>query len=434
MNVRDWLRLEINVNPTKDVLQWAERSSYLHSVVEMDYNDLIDFPCIVLDAIVQRTESDKSSPDCSQDLLLLLQSRLQSTPPLSTNDNIPWLTKWWVDMRRNRGNNIDSILWGLICSLPAYLLSRNSFQEPIREHSLTLLSELIQAGWRDSISEGVSLPKYVTVHIIRAVECASHWQLPPCLQFSSQVCITSPHNFFFFNFSIDFMFLKIHNIQIPIPLSGPWQVLEKSLQVFHPLRPLEEQMINPSGSTEIDVLVAQLVALAALLWFPQSFNQEWTGFVDKLSSVIDRNPLVLKGLRVSHWTDKDCPLPWKKILPTFSLHLLPFVLLHLLLPLSGPLLLRDLSTATDYLATLIEAHSQWIETTYSFVESLSSSASKSDYPAGQLLDLTTTARITGAIQKILQDAPLRALRTLQQSSALNQMDADFQTTIRQRIN
>ena len=193
-------------------------------------------------------------------------------------------------------------------------------------------------------------------------------------------------------------------------------------------------MINPSGSTEIDVLVVQLVALAALLWFPQSFNQEWTGFVDKLSSVIDRNPLVLKGLRVSHWTNKDCPLPWKKILPTFSLHLLPFVLLHLLLPLSGPLLLRDLSTATDYLATLIEAHSQWIETTYSFVESLSSSASKSDYPAGQLLDLTTTARITSAIQKILQDAPLRALRTLQQSSAFNQMDADFQTTIRQRIN
>ena len=90
------------------------------------------------------------------------------------------------------------------------------------------------------------------------------------------------------------MFLKIHNIQIPIPLSGPWQVLEKSLQVFHPLRPLQEQMINPSGSTEIDVLVIQLVALAALLWFPQSFNQEWTEFVDKLSSVIDCNPLVLK--------------------------------------------------------------------------------------------------------------------------------------------
>lgn len=194
MNVRDWLRLEINVDPTRDVLQWAERSGYLHSVVETDYNDLIDFPCIVLDAIVQRMESDKSSPDCSQDLLLLVQSRLQSTPPPSiANDSFPWLTKWWLDLRRNRGSCIDSILWNLICSLPAYLLSRNSFQEKIQKHSLILLSELIQDCWRDSISEGAWLPKYVTVHVIRAFDCTTHWQLPPCLQFSSQVSILSYH-------------------------------------------------------------------------------------------------------------------------------------------------------------------------------------------------------------------------------------------------
>lgn len=197
MNLRDWIRLEINVDPNRDVLQWAERSGYLHSVIETDYNDSSDFPCAVLDAIVQQMESDKSSPDCSQDLLLLLQSRLQLFLPPSATDGIPWLTKWWFDMRRNRGSSIDSILWGLICSLPAYLLSRNSLQEAIQEQSITLLSELIQDGLRDSMCEGAWLPKYVTVHIIRALDLTSHWQLPPCLQFSSQVCITSHYASFF---------------------------------------------------------------------------------------------------------------------------------------------------------------------------------------------------------------------------------------------
>ena len=56
--------IEINVDPTRDVLQWAEQSAYLHSVVETDYNDLIDFAF----HHDEHTESKKSSSDCSLDL------------------------------------------------------------------------------------------------------------------------------------------------------------------------------------------------------------------------------------------------------------------------------------------------------------------------------------------------------------------------------
>ena len=198
MAIDDWLRLEINVEPNRDVLQWAERSGYLHSVLETDYNDLADFSCIVLDALVQRMESDKSTPDCSQDLLLLLQSRLQSAPPVITSNNLPWLTEWWLNLRGKRGNNIDPILWGLVCSLPPYLLTRNSLSEPVRENSLAILSELIEDYWRDSISEGAWFPKYITTHVIRALNGVKQWKLPPCLQFSvqvSNVCIAFNHFF-----------------------------------------------------------------------------------------------------------------------------------------------------------------------------------------------------------------------------------------------
>ena len=217
------------------------------------------------------------------------------------------------------------------------------------------------------------------------------------------------------------------------PLSGCWKELGQALKLINPLRQLEEQSIDPCGSTEIDVLVIQLSALAAALWFPQYCNQEWPSFVKEMGSKLVRNPSLIRSLRMSYWIGKDSFLPWKKILSSFNIHLLPFVILHLLLSWSEVLLLRDLSTATDYLNTLMEAHSQWIETTYSFVESLSAVTSKDFYPAGQLLDLASLARITVAIQKCLQDAPLKAIRSLQQSKTFSKMEPDFQVVIRQRL-
>ena len=188
MSIEDWLRLEIQVEGDKDVLQWTERSSYLHSVFDADYcNQSIDLPRLVFDALVRRAmmPGKKITPghsDCSQDLLQFLQSRLSCFSQSTPSSSKPWLLLYWAKLRQDHGSMVDPLLWNLVCALPAYLLVGNSASE---EGSPKMLNQLIENGWRDTLTDGAWLPKHVTLHLQRALRDPT--QCVPLLQFSLQV-------------------------------------------------------------------------------------------------------------------------------------------------------------------------------------------------------------------------------------------------------
>ncbi len=184
MEIKDWLRLEINVQSSEDLLQWHERTSYLQSILDTDYlNESSKLPRTILSALVQHAISIKKESlnlDCSQDLLQLLQSRMSEERPRGK----PWLVQYWLELRQEHGSYIDQILWNLICSLPAYLLRSNG--EGNSKSQLDDLLTLIEDYWRNTLMDGAWFPKHFTCHLLRALEGSSEL-VPSCLQFSKQV-------------------------------------------------------------------------------------------------------------------------------------------------------------------------------------------------------------------------------------------------------
>lgn len=185
MTIEEWLKLEVNVEPDKDVLRWPERSSYLLAVLESDYrNDSVNLARVILTTLVQQAmkSSGKTSGrmDCSQDLLQLLQACLSESQPRArmSSQNRSWLVEYWIQLRSEHGANVDELMWNFICSLPANLLCPP--EAPVR-----MLTDLIEDDWRNTMTEGAWLPKHVTAHLLRALEGSK--ELPSCLQFSKQV-------------------------------------------------------------------------------------------------------------------------------------------------------------------------------------------------------------------------------------------------------
>lgn len=191
MSLEEWLKLEIQVEADEDVLQWTERLSYFHAALDADYyNESNNVPRLVLDSIVRRAltiDRIKSCKrlDCSQSLLQLLQSRLSVSHGATQSSREPWLLHYWIQSRQEHGNNLDTLLWNLVCSLPAYLLIRNCEKESTEKGSVKMLVGLIEDGWRNTITDGSWLPKHITLHLVRALEGSK--EFVPLLQFSQQV-------------------------------------------------------------------------------------------------------------------------------------------------------------------------------------------------------------------------------------------------------
>lgn len=181
------------VETDKDVLSWSERSGYLHSVLEMDYQDVTvpEIATEILDSIVIRLNRPTGLADCSKDLIMLLQSILSNTQATSCKINTDaWLTTYWQKLRIEQGSSVDPLLWNLVCCLPPYLLIRNSLGQSIPESSIRALTNLIENDWRNTMTFGSALfPKHITVHIVRALEGLQPMPVIPCLQFAAQVQI-----------------------------------------------------------------------------------------------------------------------------------------------------------------------------------------------------------------------------------------------------
>ena len=182
------------VEADKDVLSWPERSGYLHSVMKMEYQEIpvTELGPIILNSIINQLSSNSSGrTDCSKDLLLLLQSKINENSIASDNTSA-WLPTYWVKLRDEQGNNIDQLLWSLVCSLPAYLLNRNNHDQAVSDKSLKTLISLIEDDWRDTLmSESVWFPKYVAIHLAQSLKGLQPPPLIPCLQFSAQVRVYS---------------------------------------------------------------------------------------------------------------------------------------------------------------------------------------------------------------------------------------------------
>lgn len=211
-------------------------------------------------------------------------------------------------------------------------------------------------------------------------------------------------------------------------------MLDSALKVFHPRSCQLESVISWTGDEQMDLLVCQLMMLSAASHFEKNWKaEEWPWFVKQLGSRFASNVELLSGsCTMAGWTGHGVTLPWKEILPSYLIHLLPYVVLHLLLLWADALVRKDLSTAVAYLETLLSVHADWMQITDTFVESLTVSSSQADYPAGKLLDLHASARLNSRIEKILISAPLRAVKSLLQSSGFHRIDADFQAVVKQR--
>ena len=100
------------VEADKDVLSWPERSGYLHSVLKMEYQEIpvTELGPIILNSIINQLSSNSSGrTDCSKDLLLLLQSKINENSIASDNTSA-WLPTYWVKLRDEQGKNIDQLL------------------------------------------------------------------------------------------------------------------------------------------------------------------------------------------------------------------------------------------------------------------------------------------------------------------------------------
>lgn len=210
-------------------------------------------------------------------------------------------------------------------------------------------------------------------------------------------------------------------------------MLYKALCIFHPLTyDATIHAIQWSSIVEVNLLVNQLIALVAVAFCLE--DKEWPDLIQELGQSVSQNPDFLKGWKISFWTGNDSLLPWIKILPTFMINLLPFVILQTLISWSDLLLRKDLTTTVDYLEALISVNYQWLETTNSFfdLQNEQRGVDLLQYPAGKILDLATFGRLGYGIKKILDQAPVRALETLQQSPIFRLMESDQQTLVRQR--
>ncbi|KAI9552901.1 hypothetical protein GHT06_020785 [Daphnia sinensis] len=408
LSAKKWLRLEMAVVADADVLSWSERSGYLHSVLKTEYQDVpaTELSLLILDAVMKGIlHNPVAHADCSKDLLLLLQYLLFNDQ--SSFSESPWLVSYWLELRDEQGKDVDQLMWSIVCTLPPYLLSRNSFHQAIQDTSLRALANLIENEWRNTMtSESAWLPKYITSHLLRALEGA--FPDIPCLRFSAQ----------------------IHRINDDRVVAGAWASLDKALDVFNPSTyDLDnDATIDWSGAAEVDFLASQLMTLAAVSWCTKGNTDKWPGFIEQLCPKISANPGLLNAWKVPFWTGEDSKLPWMQILPTCMLNLLPFVILRVLISWSDFLL----PTTPDYLDALVTAHNQWTQVTHSFIDSAIGHENQSNYPVGQILDFCTLGRMASDVEQILGRAPIRSLKLLQKYSCFRAMEADYQALVRKR--
>ena len=131
---------------------------------------------------------------------------------------------------------------------------------------------------------------------------------------------------------------QIHDDDEGVTMSGccaPWKALVEAFKVFHPRSWNEPKTtdLQWSGIRQVDFLISQQLAVAATLWFMEhcSKHQDWPWFVSEAGRGVCSDANLLRGWNISSWIEEGSLLPWKRILPTCFLNLLPYVLLHVLL-------------------------------------------------------------------------------------------------------
>lgn len=214
-----------------------------------------------------------------------------------------------------------------------------------------------------------------------------------------------------------------------------WRILDRALDFFNPSTyDPALQTFRWSDILEINLVVNQLMALATSIYCVEKANFQWPLFIEKLGTQICSNPAFLKGWHISSWIGNDSLLPWQKILPSYFINLLPFVLAQVLITWSPLLIDRDSRAAVNYLDALISAHNHWIETTDIFIDILTEKDEKNqmDYPAGKIMDLDSLSRMGRSIKKILNQTPIHTLKLFQQSPCFNSMESNFQMLVKQR--
>ena len=242
-----------------------------------------------------------------------------------------------------------------------------------------------------------------------------------------------------------FVFLKIHGVEDVATSDGPWKWLAEALKVFHPRCCCwkdrhedrhEDRLAWSSGHVQVDFLGSQLLAMAATLWFMERCNQDhdWPLFLQNAGRYVCSDGNLLRGWQISAWIEQGSILPWVRILPACFLRLLPYVLLRVLLCWAESFIQQDRIDCVrpEVLEALLAAHSQWMQTTELFVDSMTSGRQRvkdGDYPAGNLMDVATLARLNIRIKQLLSKCPPEALDSLRSSRTYRQMDAGLQAAI-----
>lgn len=189
-----------------------------------------------------------------------------------------------------------------------------------------------------------------------------------------------------------------------------------------------------SDQTDTNVLACQLMLLALVVEFEKNVDQEWPSYVNQLSSSVLRDSSMLSGFNIASWTSENYVLPWRKILPDNSMNLIAFVILKVLISWSNAMRKADFQVAAEYLKAVFAAYSHWIQVSNSFIDILSATAESSShsYPAGKLLEFSALGKLNQDVKQIIQEVPLRAVKSFQQLPEFRLLDNDFQTAIKQR--
>ncbi len=226
---------------------------------------------------------------------------------------------------------------------------------------------------------------------------------------------------------------------------GTWPELRRALAVFHPLRWRRDEAATTtgfqwSGRAEVDVLAAQLMALAATVWFAEHCTTEWPWFVRHLGGQLTAHPHLVRAWNTALWMDPARQtLPWRHLLPAYLVDLLPYVLLHVLVSWSDVVAAAasaagSASLWTAYVEAVLVSHGQWIGTARQLIDRLSAADAGADYAAGHLLDAAALGRLNAEVRdRVVGRCPVAVLRSLQQSALFGDVDADLRTAVGGRL-
>ena len=121
----------------------------------------------------------------------LLNEQIMQQPCQGAPTGSVWLMQCWMRLEEEWGcDSIDPLMWSIVCALPAFLLCRNNWQDPIGASDVDALNQRAERRWKNSVTEGAWLPRHITSHLMRSLSGVPRHllsQLSPCIQFALAV-------------------------------------------------------------------------------------------------------------------------------------------------------------------------------------------------------------------------------------------------------